>query len=101
PEKEGGSALGAGAGFLMIERDSLAAKKARLSDVKRALIAQRIRASRAAPAISVDAIRRRQETGPSPLSFAQQRLWFLHQLAPESTAYNCSTALCLRGDLAV
>ena len=34
-----------------------------------------------------------------PLSFAQQRLWFLHQLEPDSPAYNCFTALRLRGQL--
>jgi amino acid adenylation domain-containing protein len=32
-----------------------------------------------------------------PLSFAQQRLWFLHQLDPDSTAYNGSTAVQLQG----
>jgi amino acid adenylation domain-containing protein len=34
-----------------------------------------------------------------PLSFAQQRLWFLHQLAPGSAAYNLYTGLSLRGEL--
>ena len=34
-----------------------------------------------------------------PLSFAQQRLWFLHQLEPGSTAYNLPTALRISGDL--
>ncbi len=34
-----------------------------------------------------------------PLSFAQQQLWFLHQLRPESTAYNLATAFRLRGAL--
>ena len=34
-----------------------------------------------------------------PLSFAQQRLWFLHQLSPDSTAYNLLEALRLEGGL--
>jgi amino acid adenylation domain-containing protein len=34
---------------------------------------------------------------PLPLSFAQQRLWFLHQLEPNSTAYLMSSAFHLRG----
>ncbi|MBA2284934.1 MAG: AMP-binding protein, partial [Ktedonobacteraceae bacterium] len=36
-----------------------------------------------------------------PLSFSQQRMWFLHQLAPEDAAYNCSVALRLTGKLSV
>ena len=84
----------------MSERESLEAKKARLSDVKRALLAKRIRESRSAPATALaDVIQRRGEPGPAPLSFAQQRLWFLDQLSPGSTAYNCVTALRLGGPL--
>ncbi|HEX2091920.1 MAG TPA: amino acid adenylation domain-containing protein, partial [Longimicrobiaceae bacterium] len=37
--------------------------------------------------------------GPLPLSFAQQRLWFLHRLDPASSAYNLPLALRLRGPL--
>jgi acyl carrier protein len=37
--------------------------------------------------------------GELPLSFAQQRLWFLHQLEPESSFYNMSAAMNLTGQL--
>ena len=37
--------------------------------------------------------------GNLPLSFAQQRLWFLDQLMPESIAYNMAEAIRLRGEL--
>lgn len=36
---------------------------------------------------------------PQPLSFAQQRMWFLHQLEPESAVYNIPQATLLKGDL--
>ena len=38
-------------------------------------------------------------TGPLPLSFAQQRLWFIDRLEPGSSAYNIPVALRLEGDL--
>jgi amino acid adenylation domain-containing protein len=39
--------------------------------------------------------------GELPMSFAQQRLWFLHQSAPDSAAYSSSTAVHLQGALNV
>lgn len=39
--------------------------------------------------------------GGAPLSFAQERLWFLHHVAPESGAYNVPALLRLRGALDV
>ncbi|MEV6868817.1 amino acid adenylation domain-containing protein, partial [Streptosporangium subroseum] len=44
----------------------------------------------------ITAVRR---DGPLPLSFAQQRLWFLAQLEPESSEYNLPMALRLGGRL--
>ena len=43
----------------------------------------------------------RQRPYPIPLSFAQQRLWFLNQLEPESTAYHSPMSFRLRGQLNV
>lgn len=36
---------------------------------------------------------------PRPLSFAQERMWFMHELAPDSPAYNIPLAVQLRGPL--
>ncbi|NOK12218.1 non-ribosomal peptide synthase/polyketide synthase, partial [Corallococcus exercitus] len=44
---------------------------------------------------------RTRTEGPQPLSFAQQRLWFLDQLAPDDASYNLPVALRLLGRLDV
>src|SRR5215216_3750569 len=54
------------------------------------------------PAASVDQeIPRREEYASAPLSFAQQRLWFLNELEGGSAAYNLPLATRLRGPLKV
>src|SRR5438105_2026154 len=54
---------------------------------------------RAAPASPTAPIRPREEAGPVPLSFSQQRLWFLDHWNPGSSYYNVPIALRLRGTL--
>ncbi len=47
------------------------------------------------------AIQLADRSGPLPVSFAQQRLWFLDQLEPDSPFYNNPVALRLHGTLDV
>lgn len=42
---------------------------------------------------------KRERLGPSPLSYAQERLWFIHQMEPESAFYNLPAALRMKGRL--
>ncbi|HEY6548753.1 MAG TPA: amino acid adenylation domain-containing protein, partial [Vicinamibacteria bacterium] len=50
----------------------------------------------AAPALAISP---RTGVGPAPLSFSQQRLWFLDQFTPGGSAYNIATAARLEGPL--
>jgi amino acid adenylation domain-containing protein len=67
-----------------------------------AALARRIEAVQAAGATpDIPPIRRVPRGGRLPLSFAQQRLWFLWQLEPASPAYNMPLALRIHGRLEV
>ncbi|MGE5324220.1 MAG: condensation domain-containing protein, partial [Actinomycetota bacterium] len=67
-----------------------------LSGTKQALLEKLLREKGIAPA-GVRTITRSQQTGPAPLSFGQQRLWFLQQLDPETHLYNIPLALRMNG----
>ncbi len=77
---------------------SLDKRLAGLSPEKRALLTQLLQKKRAATA-QAQAIPRRPDPGRHPMSYAQQRLWFLDQFEPESPFYNISAALRLIGPL--
>ena len=78
----------------------LAERIAGLSPAKRELLERRLR-ERGAEALRTESIPRRVERGTAPLSFAQQRLWFLDQLEPGSVTYNVPRAIRIRGPLNV
>lgn len=56
-------------------------------------------ARRAGDSVAAPPIEPAPRDGDLPLSFAQQRLWFLHQLEPDNPAYNMFGALRLNGRL--
>jgi hypothetical protein len=74
------------------------------ADIRAALEANKpaiLASLRAAAGETSSPIARVDRSGPLPLSFAQQRLWFLSQLEPESAAYNIPTAVQISGRLNV
>ncbi|MEM8717242.1 MAG: condensation domain-containing protein, partial [Cyanobacteria bacterium P01_G01_bin.4] len=79
---------------------SLAARLANLSPEKRQLLMQRLQSAKP----SEQALQRQiqpQQPRPDaiPLSFNQQRLWFLDKLQPGSASYNTPIAIEITGDL--
>ena len=80
--------------------DDLNEQIADLSPAKRALLELRLkqknRGTSAGPTIS-----RRRDRSSAPLSFGQQRLWFLNQLDPSNPAYNIAHAFRIKGPLNV
>jgi amino acid adenylation domain-containing protein len=83
-----------------MEPSNLIARLANLSPAKRALFELRLKQKVTAGAVE-QRIPRRTTREPIPLSFGQQRLWFLNQLEPESPFYNEAKAIRLIGALDV
>ena len=72
---------------------------AELSPAERAALMMRLKKEKADERAGGHAIPRRDEAAHHPLSFAQQRLWFLEQLEPNGP-YKVPAAFRLRGDAA-
>ncbi len=80
-------------------RDAMAQRLRRLEPSQRALLVGRVaRSIKLRPKLLAIPVGGDRE---GPLSYAQQRLWFLQQLDPTSAAYNVPLAVRLRGPLAV
>ncbi|MEL6166141.1 MAG: condensation domain-containing protein, partial [Cyanobacteria bacterium J06628_3] len=77
--------------------DDLRKRIAALPPEKRALFERQLREK----GLQLDraTICKRDNLKELPLSFAQQRLWFLHKLEPDTTAYNIAFSWRLTGNL--
>src|SRR6267143_668427 len=84
----------------MIESNTPVQTKPELARTRQGLVEKRLRNALKAPASTVS-IPRRPSAPTAPLSFAQQRLWFIDQLEPGSPAYHIATSLRLMGNLNV
>jgi len=78
----------------------LSERLAGLSPEKRALLTKRLQEKRATE-FNQTKIPIRGDKNVYPLSYAQQRLWFLDQFEPNSAFYNVPSAIRLRGSLDV
>jgi amino acid adenylation domain-containing protein len=75
-------------------------RRSRLSPAREALLSQRLSAG-IQKLGSGGTIPPRTGGGPAPLSFAQQRIWFLDRVRPASSFYNIADAVLLSGALDV
>ena len=82
-----------------MEKSEIKRRIARLSPEKRALLEQQLRKKTVSPPPERQKIGRRPPGQAAPLSFSEQRLWFLDQLDPGSDLYNIAQALHLQGPL--
>ncbi|MEY4941375.1 MAG: hypothetical protein RIQ93_3110, partial [Verrucomicrobiota bacterium] len=85
-----------------MRKEELLPTRAEFTVSQKALLAERLQRARVATSRSAQTrptIPQRKGSGPVPLSFAQERLWFLDQLEPGSAVYNVCQGVRLRGPL--
>ncbi|NJO96806.1 MAG: non-ribosomal peptide synthetase, partial [Pleurocapsa sp. CRU_1_2] len=83
---------------MSIDREKASARISKLSPEKRAILAKRLQGKGDS---DFKTIPQRHRTAPLPLSFAQQRIWFLQQLEIDNPFYNEQIAIHLTGLLDV
>ena len=81
----------------MTDSDDLTGRMASLSEERRALLLKRLRGKqKETEAVGIPG---QSHVDPLPLSYTQQRVWFLQQLYPDTRAYNMAEAWRVKGSL--
>ena len=76
----------------------LDARLASLSPTQQQVLEKLLKQRRAAGTAAADVLAGRTRADqPAPLSFGQERLWFLHRLDPDSSVYNVHTTIDVSG----
>ncbi len=79
--------------------DNYSDRIAKLSPEKRALLMLKLQQQSDGIRVHRYTIPKRENQHEFPMSFAQERMWFLHQLNPDRPLYNIAGAIRLQGDL--
>ena len=87
----------------MIVKEEILPSRMELSGTQRAQLEERLQRARQMTARPPErsSIPRRSGSDAVPLSFAQERLWFLDQLEPSTAVYNVCQAVRMSGTLDV